>query len=148
MPHYCHDCRLERDAATVGRSPCPDCGSTRVDATAYAEPAYATVTVHPATVVTASTGQKHAQGSAVVSARPVTEATGYKVVEGEQAPEVTDALVVQGFGLWWHLLTASPPTWMAQVFDAAGDPLATVVGDNPVQMFVDLAEWLLPHHPG
>ena len=148
MPSYCHDCRRDRDPATVGRSPCPDCGSTRVDAVAYAQPAYATVTAHPATVVTSSTGHKHAQGAAVVSARPVAMATGHKVMDGEQARQVTDELAVQGFYLAWTQLTESPVTWLGQVFDGAGEELLSGVGDDPVEIMAGLAERLLPHHPG
>jgi hypothetical protein len=94
-----------------------------MDAVVYAEPAMVTVTAHDATV--------HAEDA-----------------PADTEPIETQALVTQGFGLRWHQLTASPPTWMAQVFDAAGEPLATVVGDDLVQLYADLAEWLLPHHPG
>jgi hypothetical protein len=78
VPSFCHDCRLERDPASVGRSPCPGCGSTRVDAVVYAQPAYATATAHPATVVTTSTGRKGAQGRAEASVRVEGTAIGHR----------------------------------------------------------------------
>jgi hypothetical protein len=62
--------------------------------------------------------------------------------------DVEEVLVEQGFQLWWQQLTASPVTWMAQVFDAAGEALASGVGDDPVEILAGLAERLLPHHPG
>jgi hypothetical protein len=52
--------------------------------------------------------------------------------------DVEEVLVEQGFQLWWQQLTASPVTWMAQVFDAAGEALASGVGDDPVEILAGL----------
>jgi hypothetical protein len=74
-------------------------------------------------------------------------ATGHKV-EGEQARQVTDELAAQGFNLAWTQLTASPVTWLGQVFDAAGEELTSGIGDDPLEMLAGRADRLLPHHPG
>jgi hypothetical protein len=44
------------DPATVGPSYCPGCGSSHVDAVAYAQTAHATATVYSPTIVTTSSG--------------------------------------------------------------------------------------------
>jgi hypothetical protein len=95
MPSFCRDCRLKLDPATVGRMPCPDCGSTRVDAVAYAQPAHATAMVHPPTVVTTSTGQKTAQGKAEPSIRFEARATGHRVRVVEETGTVVRVIRYQ-----------------------------------------------------
>ena len=69
-------------------------------------------------------------------------------MEGEQARQVTDELAAQGFNLAWTQLTASPVTWLGQVFDAAGEELTSGIGDDPLEMLAGRADRLLPHHPG
>jgi hypothetical protein len=99
-------------------------------------------------------GEAFGTPTVVAEAQPATvafsahDATVHAEDGVADAEPIEEVLVDQGFGLWWHQLAASPVTWMAQVVDAAGEPLATVVGDDVVRMYADLAEWLLPHHPG
>jgi hypothetical protein len=73
---------------------------------AHAEPAMVTATAHDATV---------------------------EAEDGQTGVEVEEALVEQGFYLWWQQLTASPVIWMAQVYDAAGELLARLsrLADEP-----------------
>jgi hypothetical protein len=95
MPSFCRNCRLERDPATVGRMPCPDCGSTSVDAVAYAQAAHATATAHPPTVITTSTGYKIAQGKADLSVRFEARATGHRVRVVEETGTVVRVIRYQ-----------------------------------------------------
>jgi hypothetical protein len=139
------------------RSPCPTCGSTArahsavLSDTASGSDSLTVSVIRPAGI---ESGEAFGTPTVAVEAQPATLAFSAHdaTVHTEDAPTdaepVEEALVDQGFGLWWHQLTASPVTWMAQVVDAAGEPLATVVGDDVVQMYGELAEWLLPHHPG
>jgi hypothetical protein len=150
---------LDEDRALLParRPPCPTCGSTArahsvvLSDTASASDSLSVAVIRPAGI---ESGETFGAPTVVVEAQPATVAFSAHdaTVNSEDAPAdaepVEEVLVDQGFGLWWHQLTASPATWMAQVVDAAGEPLATVVGDDVVQMYADLAEWLLPHHPG
>lgn len=58
-----------------------------------------------------------------------------------------DHLVVVGRSLWWTQLTEEP-AWMVQVVDEAGEVLATGVGTDTIKALAEVAEFLLPRHPG
>jgi hypothetical protein len=157
----CAACGAELDENCVllpaQRPPCPTCGSTArahsavLSDTASGSDSITVAVIRPAGI---ESGKAFGTPTVAVEAQPATLAFNAHdaTVHAEDAPAdtelVEEALVDQGFGLWWHQLTASPVMWMAQVVDAAAEPLATVVGDDVVQMYADLAEWLLPHHPG
>jgi DNA-directed RNA polymerase subunit RPC12/RpoP len=152
---YCAACGAEFDEdpalPSEQRPSCPACGARSLERSITD-----CVVLSDSGAAFEAIGVTRTTGSATLAqaqTAAVTMTAHDATVHAEDAPAdaeptETEALVTQGFGLWWHQLTASPPTWMAQVFDAAGEPLATVVGDDLVQLYADLAEWLLPHHPG
>jgi hypothetical protein len=139
------------------RPPCPACGSNarrfsvELTDTARASAALAVAVIRPTGIESA---QAFGTPAVTAHAEPAlgTGAAYDTTVEAEDgqadAELVEEALVEQGFHLWWQQLTASPVTWMAQVYDDAGEELASGVGDDPVEILAGLAERLLPHHPG
>jgi NAD-dependent SIR2 family protein deacetylase len=160
MQHiHCAACGAElvenRTLQPDRRPPCPACGSTaRRFSVELSDMARASDSLTVAVIRPASMESAQAFGTPVVAHVEPAMATvtahdaTAEAEDGQTAVDVEEALVEQGFQLWWQQLTASPVTWMAQVYDAAGEEIASGVGDNPVEILAGLADRLLPHHPG
>jgi hypothetical protein len=64
----------------------------------------------------------------------------------DAARRIIDHLVVQGRHIWWTQLTEDGG-WLLQVVDEAGEEIATAA-HYPVEALADVAEFILPSHPG
>jgi hypothetical protein len=151
---FCGGCGAKLEEAPTllpdQRLPCPTCGSLArqfeqdvTDQIARSDRGTATDTV----TVTRTVGFEAVVYAEIAEATGTALAPDVGVGEGRGARIVRDHLVVVGQSLWWTQLTEEP-AWMVQVVDEAGEVLATGVGTATIKALAEVAEFLLPGHPG
>jgi hypothetical protein len=151
---FCNGCgaKLEEPPTLLPdqRLPCPTCGSLArrfeqdvTDQITLSDSGTGTDTI----TVTRTVGFDAVVVAETAEAAATAPALDVAVDKGRGARIVQDHLVMMGRSLWWTQLTEEP-AWMVQVVDEAGEVLATGVGTDTIKALAEVAEFLLPRHPG